>query len=80
MNPTRLFLFIIFFLPLVNAVYAQPERKDFLIFNGELRGADGSLSPDAVIRLNCAGKNEYVRFDIATGNFQMRVSKLKLSF
>ena len=73
MNLIRIFLFNLFFLQLVSVAFAQPERKDFLIFNGELRGADGSLSPEASIRLVCGGKNEYLRFDPATGKFQMRV-------
>ncbi|MFN5371719.1 MAG: hypothetical protein ACK5B6_09675, partial [Bacteroidia bacterium] len=51
--------------------FAQPA--EFLIFNGELRGSDGQLSPDAKIRLVCGGKNEYLQFDTETGAFQIRI-------
>jgi hypothetical protein len=49
------------------------QSAEFLIFNGELRGSDGQLSPDAKIRLVCGGKNEYLQFDTETGAFQMRI-------
>ena len=54
------------------SVQAQ-EPAEFLIFNGELRGFDGSLGADARIKLVCGGRNEYLKFDQVTGIFQLRI-------
>jgi len=68
----NLFSSLIIFLVIGASAQAQ-GRREYIIFDGLLTSAAGSVNEGAVIKLVCSGRNEYLKFDAETGKFQVRV-------
>jgi len=60
---------LLLFFALISSFESQAQRKEYVIFEGKVTGSlDG-----AKLVVNCSGRNEFSKFDLATGSFQIRL-------